>query len=239
MTPMEQQNAVNTTYFHNHHTKKDSRVRLLRSMFDFYATPVGTKTIDIGCGDGEIMAPFTRDFHIQGVECFNPLALAAIKNGYRTVFSIDLNKDWLVEQQYDFVVSGETSEHLVDTDHFLTEVNRILKPGGLFFYTFPNIRTPIGIAMMLLQNRPPMSSARYRSPHFKDFTTSTARLALGNCGFEVLEMAGTSFGPPGVDFLTPIARWLPSWSTQVVCVCQKVREVAYKDLQVGNFEIYR
>lgn len=40
---------------------------------------------------------------------------------------------------FDLVFAGEVIEHLVDTGHFLSEVNRVLRTGGTFIITTPNL----------------------------------------------------------------------------------------------------
>lgn len=40
-------------------------------------------------------------------------------------------------ESFDVVISTEVLEHVPDPDAYLTEVKRVLKPGGLFFFTVP------------------------------------------------------------------------------------------------------
>lgn len=241
MNAMENQMAVNRVYHPGHVTKIDARIRKAREMFDSYVS-IFANVLDVGCGDGVILAPFTKQRRrITGVECFQPFHAQALANGYHRVINFDLNiVGWpIADATYDAVFSGETSEHQTDLDLFFSEINRVMKMYGEFIYTFPNIRTPIGLAMMLFQNRPPMSSARYRSPHFKDFTTSTAKLALENNGFKVQEMVGSSFGTTTpVDVLPGLATHFPSWASQVIVFAEKVREAKYNPLEM-DFDIYR
>lgn len=39
---------------------------------------------------------------------------------------------------FDYVFAGEIIEHLYDTDFFMEEVRRVLKPNGIFILTTPN-----------------------------------------------------------------------------------------------------
>jgi 2-polyprenyl-3-methyl-5-hydroxy-6-metoxy-1,4-benzoquinol methylase len=43
------------------------------------------------------------------------------------------------DNTYDVLIAGEIIEHLVDTDHFATEVHRILKPGAYVILSTPNL----------------------------------------------------------------------------------------------------
>lgn len=40
-------------------------------------------------------------------------------------------------ERFDVVISTEVLEHVPDSDKYLAEVKRILKPGGIFFFTVP------------------------------------------------------------------------------------------------------
>lgn len=44
---------------------------------------------------------------------------------------------------FDFVVSFQVIEHIKDDDRFVKEIQRVLKPGGKFIVTTPNIKTTL------------------------------------------------------------------------------------------------
>ena len=169
------------------------------------------------------------------------LLAEAARTGYRKVLALDVSTQPLpfAEKSFDVVFCGECLEHVVDTDWLLCEINRVLKPGGHFILTFPNIRTPLSILMMLI-NMPPMGSARYRSAHVRDFTTGTIRLALQNCGFHTDIMWGIDFYLPKFGrCLSSVARPLPSWAAQVIVRAIKQKELSYSVDEVAKHEIFK
>lgn len=90
---------------------------------DYFA---GKAIIDLGCGDQYIRNPFER----RGA----------------TYRGIDIDECNLETQDipvpsssYDIAVSLALVEHLIDPGNFLTEVKRILKPGGLLWMSTPDI----------------------------------------------------------------------------------------------------
>jgi SAM-dependent methyltransferase len=132
------------------------------------------------------------------------------------------------EKTFDAIFCGETIEHLVDTDWLMSELNRVLKIGGQLVLTFPNIRTALGIAMMLFFDLPPMYAARYRAPHFRDFTLRTIKIVLRTHGFVVDRSLGSSFYLPGIgEFASWLATFFPSWSSTAIVVANKRKDSAY------------
>lgn len=60
------------------------------------------------------------------------------------------------DETYDVVVAGDIIEHLVETDSFVRELWRILKPGGCLILTTPNLASWYN-RFRLLRGRPPRS----------------------------------------------------------------------------------
>ncbi|HEY2329012.1 MAG TPA: methyltransferase domain-containing protein, partial [Verrucomicrobiae bacterium] len=141
--------------------------------------------------------------------------------------------------KFDAVLCGETIEHLVDTDWLIFEINRVLKPGGKLVLTFPNIRTLLGIGMMMLFDLPPMYAARYRSVHFRDFTLRTIRMVLAAHGFKIEKAIGSAFFLPRIgEFWSPLATVMPSWAHTVVVVATKESESSYTPESVMAKNLY-
>lgn len=212
----------------------DARIRNVRTIVG--ELPPG-KLLDVGCANGEVLKPLLSKHSIHGVDVSEVEVERARANGLKAE---KINGDSTLpyeDKVFDYVFSGETIEHIVDTDLFLSEINRVLKPNGTVILTMPNIRTLLGIGMMLC-NYPPMYAARYRSPHFRDFTTKTLRIALEINGLIPYKWVGTSFYLPGMGETLPgIARFFPSWSHSTIVCASKSRDVKY-DKSAVVAEIY-
>jgi 2-polyprenyl-3-methyl-5-hydroxy-6-metoxy-1,4-benzoquinol methylase len=104
---------------------------------------VGTaKIIDIGCGMGEFadiikeIYPQAQVTCVDGAErCCNFVR----QKGYET-FRVNLENEKIPvpNEEFDIVISLEVIEHIWNTENYLTEVKRILKPGGYAIFTTPN-----------------------------------------------------------------------------------------------------
>lgn len=196
------------------------------------------KILDAGCANGAIFKPLVKQHEMHGVDISEVLVKQACDNGFNAKVH-DLMQGPLpyADGTFDIVFSGETIEHQLDTDWLLFEFNRVLKPGGMLVLTFPNIRTPLGIAMLMFFDMPPMYSARYRASHFRDFTLRSIKLALGKHGFQHEKSFGSAFFLPKIgEILVGLASVLPSWSHTVVTAAKKVENSRYtrKELARDN-----
>jgi 2-polyprenyl-3-methyl-5-hydroxy-6-metoxy-1,4-benzoquinol methylase len=214
-----------------------NRCRKVAALMQSY--PNRLQVLDVGCATGSLLKPFTGRHEISGVDISEMLLEKARANGYARVQRVDASTERLPfpDGSFDLVFSGECIEHVVDTDWVLCEINRVLRPAGELIMTFPNVRTPISLLMMML-NLPPMLSARYRATHLRDFTTRTMRIALGNSGFRVQDMIGSDFYIPGLDLCLPgLAHFIPSWATTVVVRANKERRAEYCVEDVASAEM--
>ena len=107
--------------------------------------PPQARLLDLSCGEGEIMAQLAeRGYDIEGTHYRDddyiirrPSAIlqkAVIHHG------IDLARPLpFPSSSYDGVLATEVLEHLPSHAAILAEVGRILKPGGVFIFSTPNI----------------------------------------------------------------------------------------------------
>ena len=196
----------------------------IRSMFKRYL-PGGT-ILDVGCADGALLAPISKQYRIIGVDVSTPMMELALKNGYSEIITASLEAGLpFGNDAFDGVFCGETLEHVVDTDFALCELNRVLKPGGVLVVTVPNVRTIFSLIRWFL-NDPPMFGARYRSGHVRDFTTKHIRVALRNNGFETVKLVGSDFYP--ISMLNGLATFLPSFATTVIAVAHQKQKMDYQ-----------
>lgn len=214
------------------------RVDIVRRIMS--ALPAGSSILDVGCADGGILRPLVKTHEIHGVEITPCFVERAIQHGVRAVqHNIEDKPLPYPPGKFDAVFCGETIEHQVDTDWLLFQINQVLKPGGKLVLTFPNIRTFLGIAMMLFFDLPPMYAARYRSAHFRDFTLRTVKIVLKAHGFQLEEARGSAFFLPKIgEFWTPLAGIFPSWAHTVVVVATKQKESTYSNETVIPTTLY-
>ena len=97
------------------------------------------RVLDVGCGRGFLLEAFqNRGWEVAGTELSDQAARYA-----RQVLRLPVNTGALEDlnfpaNHFDAIVMWHVLEHLADPRPTLREVNRLLKPGGVFFVGVPN-----------------------------------------------------------------------------------------------------
>lgn len=100
--------------------------------------------IDIGCGDGVLLYKAKqRGFRLLGADlAFDGLGIAKeelIRRGYQNPKLLCADSFFLplADETLDFVISIEVIEHVDNVENYLREIERVLKPHGIFVCTTP------------------------------------------------------------------------------------------------------
>ena len=99
------------------------------------------RLLDIACGAGYGTAILLKhDCNVIGAD-YDEQAISAAQTKYRhgNFVIADALHVPFKDESFDAVVSFETIEHVHDGHNFLSEVFRVLKPGGTFIGSTPNI----------------------------------------------------------------------------------------------------
>ena len=97
--------------------------------------------LDLGCGDGIFADVLFAEPIETGVDPLEfELDIARTKGVYDELLCCYGNEIPKPDGSYATVFSNSVLEHIPDLDPVLTEVNRILRPGGAFYVTIPTHR---------------------------------------------------------------------------------------------------
>ncbi len=144
---------------------------------------------------------------------------------------IELEKLPFEDNSFDAIVFNELFEHLrINPIFTLTEVLRVLKPGGIMMLSSPNLRSLNGIYNFLIRNRSYACSgntyAEYQKleklghmGHVREYTTIEVTEFLENIGFDVTSVIYR--GGFGTNVKQLLARIFPSLRPFVSYVAQK------------------
>lgn len=110
--------------------------------------------LDVGCGDGKSTMQFRQKIgcsKIIGIEGDKQRIAEAKRNGVSKIVSADLEKKWPFPDTYfDVVISNQVIEHVVDLDNFISEVYRLLRPGGYCVISTENLASWHNIGALVL-----------------------------------------------------------------------------------------
>ena len=180
--------------------------RLLRERHGDLA---GARILDLGLSRGLLLERFRRyeGARLGGIEIDPAEIERARKRGLEPdrhfVNVFDGNR--LVarlpyaDEEADVVLAGEILEHIVDTEGFLREILRVLRPGGSLVLSTPNILW-WKYRLELLAGRYPDAlehRTRYGDDfgHVRVFGPAQLRELMGDAGFVDVALAGKRLGP--------------------------------------------
>ena len=111
--------------------------RALRRIASKYSAPASM--LEIGPGMGGLMKlAVDAGYKVQGLE-LSEFAVKSLKAQGLDVRQGVLPDTSIADNSFDVVVAIEVIEHLTDPMTFFREVQRILKPGGMFYYETGNV----------------------------------------------------------------------------------------------------
>ncbi len=99
----------------------------------FANIPTGSKVLDLGCGCGNLAVLKAKSCQLTGVELSLPNCKRTKENGYDSAICADLKALPFASASFDVVVSLDVLGHIdfADKDTCISEMKRVLKPGGL------------------------------------------------------------------------------------------------------------
>jgi SAM-dependent methyltransferase len=105
-----------------------------------YAPPGGGKLLELGCGLGHLLGLLQDDFQCVGIDLIDysieQTKLNAPKAEAYQMSADDLSR--FETSSFSVVVALHLVEHLPDPQDTIRQVNRLLKPGGLFLFATPH-----------------------------------------------------------------------------------------------------
>jgi 2-polyprenyl-3-methyl-5-hydroxy-6-metoxy-1,4-benzoquinol methylase len=150
--------------------------------------------LDVGCGRGAFGATVKRILgaRVWGIELNHEAARVATVRLDRVIEG-DLHQAFatLPAGQFDCVTFNDILEHLVEPQLALTNVKRVLAPGGVVVASLPNIRYfPVLWDLLWRGNWEYGDRGVLDKTHLRFFAQQDMRLLFENCGYHVEQLVG-------------------------------------------------
>jgi len=139
--------------------------------------------LDLGCGDGRLGAELRADRLVAAD--VSAVALARARTRLPGAELVELEPDAplpLGDSEFDLVLLAETIEHVRDVQLLLSELRRVLRPGGRVAITTPAHGRLTGLAILARGFEPGFDPL---SPHLRFLTRRSLAALLDGLGFEV------------------------------------------------------
>ena len=170
----------------------------LRLRFLLAGVSPGERVLDLGCGEGA----FAAQLALAGAEVLAvdvaevPLRRARAANPGLPTQLIDGEGAWdIADASFDVVWAGEVIEHVADTSRWLSELRRVLRPGGRLLLSTPDVG-PLQLLSAALWRRAFAERFDPQGDHLRFYDRATLSAVIDSFGFERLSVRRAA-GPPG------------------------------------------
>ena len=168
--------------------------------------PTGSRVLDLGCGDGALLAHLqaTRGCSGYGVEIDDANVLACVKRGVNVIqLNLDQGLAMFDDASFDVVLQIDTLQHLRNAEVMLRETVRVGRVGIVAFphYAHRPNRLSVLMGRMPVTKRQPYQW--YDTPNIRVGTHADLGTLARSNGLQVLDSFGLQNGQP--------VRLLPNW----------------------------
>ena len=159
--------------------------------------PAGSRVLDLGCGNGELLAHLRerRGCTGYGIEIADANVLACVQRGVNVVqLNLEDGLALFEDRSFDVVLQLDTLQHLRNTEKMLRETARVGRVGIVSFPNFAHWRNRLYVA----SGRMPVTRALpyqwYDTPNIRVGTFADFEVLARKDGLSVLDSFGIQDG---------------------------------------------
>ena len=159
--------------------------------------PVGSRVLDLGCGNGEMLAHLqrTRGCTGYGIELADANVHAALRHGI-DVIQLNLEEGLALfeDQSFDVVLQLDTLQHLRNTERMLRETARVGRIGIVSFPNFAHWPNRLRVAAGRMPVTKALPYQWYDTPNIRVGTLADFEVLARACGLSVTDSFGLQDG---------------------------------------------
>ena len=168
--------------------------------------PHGARVLDLGCGDGALLAHLQQHHGCTGygVELDDTNVHACVQRGVNVVqLNLDLGLSVFADQSFDVVLQIDTLQHLRNAEVMLRETVRVGRVGIVAFPNFAHWPNRLSVLMGRMPVTKRLPYQWYDTPNIRVGTHADLGALARSNGLQMLDSFGLQDGQP--------VRLLPNW----------------------------
>ena len=170
-----------------------------RSDLDVIAglVPAGSRVLDLGCGDGELLAHLVREKGCSGygIEIDDAKLRAALARGIDVLqFNLDEGLTVFDDASFDVVLQLDTLQHLRNAEQMLLETARVGRLGIVSFPNFAHWPNRLSVARGRMPVTKTLPYQWYDTPNIRVGTYADFEVLARKCGLQVTDSFGLQNG---------------------------------------------
>ncbi len=211
---IEYKRQYGKTYIEDFNNIEKISLRRLKEIERSFPGRECKSVLDVGCAFGPFLKaaldqgyePVGLDISTQAVEYVREVLKLPCYQGSFEELCADSSVDLFSPKSFDLITMWFVIEHFSRLDHVLSEVNTMLKPGGIFAFSTPN-----GTGVSAKQN---LSSFLEKSPadHYTVWSPGLAVSILQRFGFQIRRIVITGHHPERFPCVNIMRRLMPAAS---------------------------
>ena len=159
--------------------------------------PQGARVLDLGCGDGAMLAYLqqTRGCTGYGVEIDDANVLACVKRGVNVIqLNLDEGLVMFEDDSFDVVLQIDTLQHLRNAEVMLRETVRVARRGIVAFPNFAHWPNRLSVLMGRMPVTRRLPYQWYDTPNIRVGTHADLAALAQRSGLKVLDSFGMQNG---------------------------------------------
>ena len=159
--------------------------------------PKGSRVLDLGCGDGELLAFLSRERSCSGygIEIDDANVLACHQRGVNVIqLNLEDGLALFEDQSFDVVLQLDTLQHLKNTERMLRETARVGRVGIVSFPNFAHWPNRLHVAAGRMPVTRVLPYQWYDTPNIRVGTYADFEVLARKDGLAILDAFGIQAG---------------------------------------------